>query len=291
MRFDIRQTTTYTYPEPVCGSEQVMRLQPLSRPHQRVIASSLMLAPHPVSRNDSVDFFGNATTAALIAEPHRELKITTHARVDVDRPAQSAPTPPWEDVCAEAVNARDLSPESPVHFTFTSPLVPLLVPVREYVRRSFTKGRPIFDAALDVTQRMRADFKYDSTATDVTTPVVQSFAARAGVCQDFAQIMISGLRGLGVPAGYVSGYLRTDPPPGKPRLEGADAMHAWVRVWCGTTAGWREFDPTNGIAVSDDHIILAVGRDYLDVSPTVGTLRTYGRHSIAIAVDVTPVAQ
>jgi transglutaminase-like putative cysteine protease len=291
MRFDIRQTTIYTYPEPVRGSEQVMRLQPLSRPNQRVIASSLKMAPQPSSRHDSVDFFGNATTAALIAEPHRELKITTQARVDVDRPAQGAPTPPWEDVCAEAVSAHDLSPESPVHFIFASPLVPLLIPVRDYVRRSFTKGRPVFDAVLDVTKRVKADFKYDPTATDVTTLVAQSFAARAGVCQDFAQIVISGLRGLGVPAGYVSGYLRTDPPPGKPRLEGADAMHAWVRVWCGAASGWREFDPTNGIAIGNDHIILAVGRDYSDVSPTVGALRTYGRHSIAIAVDVTPVAQ
>lgn len=291
MRFDIRQTTIYTYPHPVRGSQQMMRLQPLSRLHQRVIASSLTMAPAPVSRHDGIDFFGNATTAALIAEPHRELKISTQARVDVDRPAQTAPTPTWEDICAEAVAAPDLSPESPVHFIFASPLVPLLVPIRDYVQRSFSKGRPIFDAALDVTKRMKADFKYDPTATDVTTPIAESFASRAGVCQDFAHIMIAGLRVLGVPAAYISGYLRTYPPPGRPRLEGADAMHAWVRVWCGAAHGWLEFDPTNGIAVGNDHIILAVGRDYSDVSPTVGALRTYGRHSIAIAVDVMPAAQ
>ncbi len=291
MRFDIRQTTTYIYPEPVRGSQQMMRLQPLSRLHQRVIASSLTMAPAPVSRHDGIDFFGNATTAALIAEPHNELKITTQARVDVDRPLQTMPTPPWEEICAKAAAMRDLSPDSPVHFIFPSPLAPLLVPIREYARASFSKGRPIFDAVLDVTKRMKMEFNYDPTATDVTTPVGESFAARAGVCQDFAHIMIAGLRGLGVPAAYLSGYLRTYPPPGRPRLEGADAMHAWVRVWCGVEAGWLEFDPTNGIAVANDHIILAIGRDYSDVSPTVGTLRTYGRHSIAIAVDVIPATQ
>ncbi|MFZ1990816.1 MAG: transglutaminase family protein [Alphaproteobacteria bacterium] len=291
MRYDIRQRTTYTYPDAVRGSEQVMRLRPLSRLNQRVVASSLVIVPQPVSWHDSTDFFGNATTVALIAEPHRELKITTQARVDVDRPAPAAPTQPWEPICSEAVTAHDLGPDSPVHFIFASPLVPLLESIGDYVRTSFMKGRPIAEAALDVAQRMKADFKYDPTATDVTTPVAQSFETRAGVCQDFAQIMISGLRGLGIPAGYVSGYLRTDPPPGRPRLEGADAMHAWVRVWCGAEAGWVEFDPTNGILVGNDHVVLAVGRDYSDVSPTVGTLKTYGRHAIAIAVDILPVSQ
>ena len=290
MRYDIRQRTIYTYPDAVRGSEQVIRLRPLSRLNQRVVASSLVIVPQPVSWHDSTDFFGNATTVALIAEPHRELEITTQARVDVDRPAPAVPTPPWEEICSDAVKAHDLGSESPVHFIFASPLVPLSAPICDYVRRSFSKGRPIAEAALDVAQRMKAEFKYDPKATDVTTPVAQSFAARAGVCQDFAQIMISGLRGLGVPAGYVSGYLRTDPPPGKPRIEGADAMHAWVRVWCGAEAGWLEVDPTNGILVGNDHVVLAVGRDYSDVSPTVGTLTTHGRHSIAIAVDVLPVS-
>jgi len=288
MRFDIRQTTTYTYPSPVRGSQQLMRLQPLSRLYQRVIASSLSLTPQPQSRQDSIDFFGNATTMALIAAPHRELRISMQARVEVERAPLAAPTLSWEEVCAAAAASRDLSPESPVHFIFASPLVPLIAPLRDYALPSFTQARPSYDAVLELTRRIKADFRYDPAATDVTTPVDRSFAARAGVCQDFAHIMISGLRALGIPAAYVSGYLRTLPPPGQPRLEGADAMHAWVQVWCGAEAGWVEFDPTNGIAVGDDHITLAIGRDYSDVSPIVGTLRAEGEHSLAIAVDVAP---
>jgi transglutaminase-like putative cysteine protease len=291
MIYDVRQTTRYSYPARVATSRQTIRMQVLSRQYQRVVASSIAITPAPSDRRDSTDFFGNATVSALIVDPHTELSIATRARVEVDRPPMPAPDTslPWEEIRARAPLIPDLGPASPVHFIFPTPLVPIWAEIGDYCRESFTPARPILAALIDLTARMKADFTYDPTASDVTTPVSQSFIARAGVCQDFAHIMISGLRTLGLPAAYISGYLRTEPPPGKPRLEGADAMHAWVDVWCGEEIGWQGFDPTNGIPISNDYIVLAIGRDYSDVSPTVGTLKTHGTHSIAVAVDVVPV--
>jgi transglutaminase-like putative cysteine protease len=136
--------------------------------------------------------------------------------------------------------------------------------------------------------RMRRDFIYDSKATDVSTPPAEAFAARRGVCQDFAHIMICGLRGLGLPARYVSGYIRTIPPPGKPRLEGADATHAWVALWCGAEQGWIGLDPTNDLVVQGDHIVLASGRDYSDVAPIDGIILAPGKQTLKVEVDVVP---
>ncbi len=226
----------------------------------------------------------------MIAEAHTELVIVTRSRVEVSHPTEApALSPPWDDVRAAAAVADSLTPRSPVHFIFPTTHVPVWAAIGDYCRESFAAGRPILEAVADLTRRMKADFKYDPEATEVTTPVAESFTSRAGVCQDFAHIMISGLRTLGVPAAYVSGYLRTEPPPGEKRLEGADAMHAWVEVWCGESLGWRGFDPTNGMPAGNDYIVLAVGRDYADVSPTVGTLKAHGDHSIAVAVDVVPI--
>jgi len=291
MLYDIRQTTSYTYRAPVPSSRHTIRMQPLSRGAQRAIAASLTIRPAPTNRHDAVDFFGNATTSVLIAESHTELVMTTRARVEV----MHAPAPPlssapaWEQIRSSAALVPDLGPRSPVHFIFPTPLVPIWQDIGDYSRTFFVPGRPILEAALDLTKAIKADFKYDASATDVSTPVAQSFLARAGVCQDFAHIMISGLRTIGVPATYVSGYLRTEPPPGQPRLMGADATHAWIEVWCGISHGWLGFDPTNGVMVGDDHIVLAVGRDYSDVSPTVGAFKSQGDHSMTVAVDVVAI--
>jgi transglutaminase-like putative cysteine protease len=291
MLYDIRQTTRYVYPAAVRASRHTIRLQPLSRPAQRVVASSMTIKPAPFDRHDAVDFFGNATTSVLVAEAHTELVILSKARVEVDRlmPVPAFSTPAWERVRNLAFDAHDLGPQSPAHFIFPTPLVPIWDEIGAYCRASFGGGRPVLEAAEELTRRIKADFKYDPTATDVTTPVAQSFVARAGVCQDFAHIMIAGLRTIGLPAAYVSGYLRTVPPPGGPRLEGADAMHAWVQLWCGSDIGWIGLDPTNGVAIGNDHVVLAVGRDYSDVSPVVGILRAHGEHTISVEVDVAPV--
>jgi transglutaminase-like putative cysteine protease len=161
--------------------------------------------------------------------------------------------------------------------------------VTRYVRDSFQKGRGIFDACRELISRIRKDFTYESEATEIQTPLAQAFAQRRGVCQDFAHIMIAGLRGLELPAAYVSGYIRTIPPPGKARLEGADASHAWVSVWCGPDTGWLGFDPTNAIEALNDHIALAVGRDYSDVSPVYGVFVGSGTKGLEVEVDVIPV--
>ena len=161
--------------------------------------------------------------------------------------------------------------------------------IRAYAAESFAPGRPVLDAAVDLMRRIKADFVYEIGATTASTTPPMSFALRRGVCQDFAHIMISGMRGLGLPAAYVSGYLRTVRSPSEERLEGADAMHAWVLVWCGEEAGWRGLDPTNAIAARNDHVVLAVGRDYADVAPIDGVIYAAGGQRLKVAVSVTPV--
>jgi transglutaminase-like putative cysteine protease len=185
-----------------------------------------------------------------------------------------------------AFEATSLGPSSPVGYIFASPLVPVQRPVTAYASASFPPGSGIVAGAVDLMHRIRTEFKYDPKATVISTPLEEVFEKRHGVCQDFAHVMIAGLRGLGLPAAYVSGYLRTIPPPGKTRLQGADATHAWVSLWCGTEIGWVGFDPTNDILVENDHIVLAVGRDFSDVSPVDGIIVGSRRQKLAVAVDV-----
>ncbi|WP_238184006.1 transglutaminase-like domain-containing protein, partial [Methylobacterium trifolii] len=185
-----------------------------------------------------------------------------------------------------AIAQPDLGPDAPVHFLFPSARVPLVPAVTDYARASFRPGRSAYGAAHDLMTRIRADFRFDAKATTVHTPLSEAFELRAGVCQDFAHVMIAGLRGLGVPAAYVSGYLRTIPPPGRPRLRGADASHAWVAVWCGDA--WIGLDPTNAVAVRDDHIVVARGRDYGDVAPIDGIVSASGKQKLKVEVDVIP---
>jgi transglutaminase-like putative cysteine protease len=211
--------------------------------------------------------------------------------VSVDRPQPPAPglTPAWEQVCRDAMATGTLDALSPVNGLYPSRLVPLYAPATLYAKESFTPGRPVLEAAAELMARIKADFKYDPEATAVSTPLREAFEKRGGVCQDFAHIMIAGLRGLGLPAFYVSGYIRTIPPPGKPRLEGADASHAWVSLWCGQEFGWRDLDPTNALFIGDDHIVVAIGRDYADVSPIDGVILASGAQKLSVRVDVIPV--
>jgi transglutaminase-like putative cysteine protease len=181
-----------------------------------------------------------------------------------------------------------LGTRSPAHFLYPSRLVPLFDPATAYAADSFTPGRPIVAAVRELMQRVHDDFLYDPKATAVTTPLAEAFAARTGVCQDFAHAAIAGLRGLGLPAAYVSGYIRTLPPPGQPRLVGADASHAWVSLWCGAECGWLDFDPTNALVVGDDHIVVGRGRDYADVAPLDGVILASGGQTLTVNVDVSP---
>ncbi|MGE3144567.1 MAG: transglutaminase N-terminal domain-containing protein [Pseudorhodoplanes sp.] len=291
MIYDVRQTTTYHYALSVAYSQHVLRLTPVDRSGQHVHAASLTIAPQASDRREGRDFFGNRMTWLTLETPHDTLSVRVAARVLLDAVPQPdlAATPAWEAVRDRAFASADLSPDSPAHFLFASRQVSLDPDIRDYVAESFSPGRAVADAAMALTRRIKDDFIYEIGATTVTTTPPMSFALRRGVCQDFAHIMISGLRGLGVPAGYVSGYLRTLQSPQDIRLTGADAMHAWVTVWCGEEAGWIGFDPTNGILAGLDHVVLAIGRDYADVAPIDGVVLASGGQRLSVAVSVTPV--
>jgi transglutaminase-like putative cysteine protease len=288
--YDVRQTTTCSYATPVAHSRHVLRLTPVSRDGERVQVAALQIVPEPVHRREGRDFFGNRLTWIEIEEPHQTLTVKLSARVAVDAAVEPPPlsTPPWEAVRDEAFATSDIGPLSPAHFLFPSRMVSLDPEIRAYVRGSFPPGRPILHAAIELIGRMKSEIVYEIGATTVTTTPPMAFALRRGVCQDFAHIMISGLRGLGLPAAYVSGYLRSAPRTDATRLQGADAMHAWVFLWCGSAVGWIGLDPTNAVPALDGHVMLAIGRDYTDVAPMDGVIFGSGGQHIDVSVSVTP---
>jgi transglutaminase-like putative cysteine protease len=291
MIYDIRQTTTYHYASHVAYARHVLRLTPIDRPGQRVHAAALDVEPPPIERREGGDFFGNRMSWIELDQPHDILSVRVAARVAVKRDALPAAdtTPPWEDIRAAAFASLDLSPNSPTHYLFASRQVSLDPEIRTYAAESFSPGRRVLDAALELMRRIKADFIYEIGITTASTTPPMSFALRRGVCQDFAHIMISGMRGLGLPAAYVSGYLRTVPSGKEERLTGADAMHAWVLVWCGEDAGWIGLDPTNAIPAGNDHVVLAIGRDYADVAPIDGVIFASGAQKLEVFVKVAPV--
>ncbi len=292
MLYDIRQTTTYTYGVPVRAARQVLRLTPVDRgAHQHVIAHMLDTKPEPTDIEHGQDFFGNPVCYVTIDTPHKVLDITMKARIEVHDVPLPDPleTPIIDLVRAEAFNSFDLSPASPVHALFPTRHIPIDPAITDWTAESCPADRPILVAGLELMHRINKAFTYLPGSTDVRTLPSEAFAAKKGVCQDFAQVMIAGLRGMGLPARYVSGYLRTVPPPGQARLAGADATHAWAEVWCGADFGWIGLDPTNAIPAGEDHIILAIGRDYADVSPVDGVILASGQHRLAVGVDVIPV--
>jgi transglutaminase-like putative cysteine protease len=290
MIYDIRHVTLYEYGSSVTFSHCSLRLLPQTGPGQKVLSTRLLIDPEPREMIDWRCFFGNRVTSLTIATPHRKLVVEALASVEVSRPTLPDPktTLPWEAVRDAAFGSTSLAPDSPAHFLHPSRFVPRFQAAADYAAESFLPERPILDAGIDLMHRMRKDFKYDPKATVVSTPLSEAFAQRSGVCQDFAHIMIAGLRGLGLPAAYVSGYIRTIPPEGKERLEGADATHAWVALWCGAALGFVGIDPTNSIVVGNDHISLAHGRDYADVSPVAGIVLGAGDQEIEVMVDVVP---
>ncbi len=300
MIYDVRQTTTCTYASPVAHAHHVLRLTPVHRDGQRVHLAALQIAPEPVHRREGQDFFGNRLTWIEIEEPHDLLTVKLAARIAVDPlpEPQASSTLPWEKVREAAFAVSDIGPTSPAHFLFPSRLVSLDPEIRDYTAESFTPDRPILDAAIELIGRMKADIAYEIGATTVTTTPPMSFALRRGVCQDFAHIMISGLRGIGLPAAYVSGYLRSAPRTDTARLQGSEAMHAWVLLWCGPQSpsagegqgGWIGLDPTNAVLAEQDHVMLAVGRDYTDVAPVDGVILGSGRQRMHVAVSVTPAS-
>ncbi len=290
MIYDIKHVTLYEYGSSVTYSNCALRLLPRDEPGQVVYASALDIVPAPERTAERMCFFGNRVTWITIETAHRSLTVSTKTSVEIHRdpPPPAETTEPWETVRDAAFATRALDPDSPAHYIHASRFVPHHQPATLYASESFPPARPVLQGAADLMGRIRREFRYDPKATVVSTPLSEAFAKRHGVCQDFAHIMISGLRGLGLPARYVSGYIRTIPPPGKKRLEGADATHAWVSVWCGATVGWVGLDPTNNIMIGDDHIILAKGRDYADISPVAGIILGSKEQDVDVKVDVIP---
>lgn len=288
MLYDIRLTLEYDYDAPVHGGRHHIRVTPTTVPGiQRVIASSLTVHPKPDHQTGFVDFFGNAVASILMVTPHDKLEIKLTARVQVEDLTPPADlSPPLAQLALEIGRYWSVEPNSPQHFLAASPRAQIVPDITAYTAAVVAESHSTLAAANALCMAIHRDFQYDPKATDVETRPAEAFALRKGVCQDFAHIMIAGLRGIGIPAGYVSGFLRTNPPPGKPRLEGADAMHAWVRAWCGQHVGWVEFDPTNAMIAGADHISIGHGRDYADISPIVGVLRTQGSHETKQSVDV-----
>lgn len=290
MLYDVKLKIAYDYDVPASGARHMVRVLPMSIPgRQRLIAGAVSILPLPDERQDMTDFFGNAVTSLYFRGAHTHSEVNMQARVQVDAPPPRLGLFTRVGSIAEelaAVSAMDAS--SPHHFIGESPKLREIPVIAAYARSFYRADAEVGEIAQAISADIHATFKYEPGATEVDTPAAEAFELKAGVCQDFAHIMISALRSLGIPAGYVSGYLRTIPPPGKERLEGADAMHAWVRVWAGRDAGWLEFDPTNNIPAGQDHIVVGYGRDYADVAPIIGVLRGYGAHNNVQSVDVIP---
>jgi transglutaminase-like putative cysteine protease len=282
--------TEYLYSERVSTSHHDLHLLPRATPEQRCLGEELEIAPAPATRRDRTDDFGNRCTYVEIHEPHNNLRVTSRADVEVAPPAPlPATSAPWESVRDVVRSGDGAEARAARAFAFSSPYVPASTwaAAREYALPSFAAGRPVVEAARALTTRLHADFAYDSRATTLATPVDEVLRLRRGVCQDFAHVQIACLRALGVPARYVSGYLVTQPPPGKPRLVGADASHAWLAVFV-PDHGWLPLDPTNDVVPGEQHLTVAWGRDYSDVTPVRGVIMGGGRHDLWVSVDVLP---
>ncbi|WP_185983849.1 transglutaminase family protein [Aureimonas mangrovi] len=288
MRYDIRLRVGYRYGQPVNSARHLLRVRPRGDRGQTVESLSLTFSPQPFEAVREADFFGNATDHLRLTGAHDAFTAEMRARVRVERRAP-APAPGLAAIAQEARTVRDAEGASPVHHLGPSRLVTPDRAITAYARGATQGHLDGADAALALARGIREDFAYVAGSTDVSTSVASVFSQRRGVCQDFAHVMIAALRGLGVPAAYVSGFLRTEPPPGMARLEGADAMHAWVDVWLGTSVGWVGFDPTNGCMAVGDHVIAAIGRDYADVAPVDGVVTTTGAQSAWHTVDIVPL--
>ncbi|MBB3427565.1 MULTISPECIES: transglutaminase family protein [Rhizobium] len=291
MLYDLSLHMGYIYDVPASGARHILRLMPLSLPNrQRLIAGSVKITPGPDEQSHFTDFFQHPATSILVREPHERLDIRMQARVQVESQPVGADFSPLLAKLPEEINdCWSIDPSSPHHFLGSSPRLPDTREIADYSRQWKSANLTTLQIAHAVCAQVHKDFVYDTEATTVDTTPREAFRLKRGVCQDFSHVMIIALRSLGIPAGYVSGFLRTIPPPGKERLEGADAMHAWVRIWCGETAGWIELDPTNNIPAGTDHIVVAYGRDYSDVAPVIGVLKSYGNQEAVQAVDVIPL--
>lgn len=290
-RYRVVHETRYTYSSTVTLSQQYLHLTPRSFPCQQTESHLIWLDPLASDSREGRDYFGNCTRHVALTQPHDSLLVHAESTVALCARyslAQIAGSLPWETV--RDMMGKEKSPATleACRYLYASPHVTSFPELEAYARRSYTPGRPQLDAALDLTHRIFEDFEFDAKATDISTPLEQVMRGRRGVCQDFAQLMIGCLRSIGLPARYISGYILTHPPEGKPRLIGADASHAWVSVFC-PAFGWVDFDPTNRCLVQHEHITLGWGRDFSDVTPMRGIVLGGGKQTLDVQVTVTPL--
>lgn len=288
MKYNIRLKVAHYYDRPAANSRHLIRVLPRTLPGRQKLTTHLLeVFPEPESQAEGVDFFGNTMLACAHRDQHQEMSIRLSCHVEMEAPT------PWQDLSPDVARLRsdcnastDLGPASPLHFLGPSPRLPPNDAIRAFAKDHHDPGASSVETVIRIGRALYDVMTFDATATTVDTDAADAFRLRRGVCQDFTHIMIIALQSLGISSGYVSGYLRTLPPPGGVKLEGADAMHAWVRAWCGPLQGWIEYDPTNATLVGTDHIVVGYGRDYSDVSPVRGHLRSSGGQKNTQAVDV-----
>lgn len=287
MRYEITHTTTYEYSHSVSLSHHSLRLHPRNLSFQDCHRHHLHVEPPPSIKRAHEDYHGNTVLFVTMERAHQHVTFKSVSVVDVSRPNIPAPTetPAWESVRDFCRGPQTGATLEAAEFVFDSPLVRTNDLFAAYALGSFKPGRPVFEGVLDLTRRIHSEFRFDSTATTIATPLEEVFKNKRGVCQDFAQVQIACLRSLGLPARYVSGYLETDPPPGRPRMAGADASHAWVSFYC-HGIGWIGVDPTNNVVPTTRHVTVAWGRDFSDVSPVRGIVLGGGKHELHVSVDV-----
>jgi transglutaminase-like putative cysteine protease len=290
MKLKVVHKTTYHYGEPVTTSHHEARVTPRDTLNQRLSSHELSVTPAPEARRRRSDYFGNRAVHFSLSEPHRQLEVLAESVVDVTplRPLVLEASPAWEGVRDRLRSDRKRDTLDAYAMTLESEHVAVVPALADYAARSFAPGRPVLEAVRDLIARIHVDFTYDPRATDVSTPLADVMRLRRGVCQDFAHLGIGCLRAQGLAARYVSGYLLTRPPPGKPKLVGADASHAWFAAFV-PEHGWVDFDPTNDLLPSDEHITVAFGRDFADVTPIRGVILGGGQHRLAVSVDVSPL--
>jgi transglutaminase-like putative cysteine protease len=289
MRFHVVHETAYDYAAPVSLSQLLLHLRPRTFQFQQCVDNQIRIDPAPVECVDSQDYFGNPSQYVAITAPHARLVVVAESTVELlARPGAEllADSLPWEQVRDGLRQIGDPTRLEPLKYLYSSPHVAVSDELGAYARASFSPGATVLAAALDLTQRIHAEFRFDPQATSISTPLSELLTLRRGVCQDFAHLMIGCLRTLGIPCRYVSGYIQTVPAPGRPRLVGADASHAWVSVYC-PSIGWVDFDPTNRCMVSLEHVSLGWGRDFSDVTPLRGVVLGGGAHTPEVSVTVT----
>ncbi len=290
VRYDITLSIRYHYDAPASAARVLLRMAPRITPTQRLLAGEISADPVPRHRADEADFFGNPMTVLSFDQALSDVHFRFQGRVSLAAPDTRLDLScPLAELSAAVTRVNALDRSAPHHFLGVSERVGRVGEIAAFAREIARPDQTTLETVVALSRAFHGHFTFDPQATDVATDPGEAFRNRRGVCQDISHAMICGLRALGVPAGYVSGFLRTEPPEGQPRLTGADAMHAWVRAWCGPQIGWVEIDPTNDLRVGTDHVVVGYGRDYVDVSPVKGSLRSAGAHSTTHAVDMVPV--